>query len=286
MNAPMMGKLMAYGDLIRLDLSIGAGLFLVAGEIFAIGGLPPVHTMLLGFFTLFFIAGSANISNDYFDREVDRINMPTRPLPSKRISICELWALFVLFTISGLITAAMIGFEELVIVGVLWALAFLYNVKLKELGVFGNVTVAFCLGMIFILAGVITGHVHGLILTFAALAFFFDLGEEIACDALDMEGDSVRSTKSLASAWGKEKAMHIAAGMFGIFVVLTLVPVVMGWVWYDYLLVAVVMDLWVIWCVLQLVRSDQIETGRLQIRRLYLSWGLFVFLVAFSRVIG
>jgi geranylgeranylglycerol-phosphate geranylgeranyltransferase len=61
-----------------LDLALVAGFFLIAGEILAIGGLPPANQVLLGFLTLFFISGSANISNDYFDRDVDRINLPGR----------------------------------------------------------------------------------------------------------------------------------------------------------------------------------------------------------------
>jgi len=118
-------KIHACADLIQMDLALGAGLFLVAGEILGSGGLPPGEQMLLGFLTLFFISGSANISNDYFDREVDRINLPTRPLPSGRISIREVWALFTLCTILGFITAAMLGPTVLMIVLVLWVIAFL-----------------------------------------------------------------------------------------------------------------------------------------------------------------
>ncbi len=36
-------KLRACAELIRLDLAFGAGFFLVAGEILAAGGLPPLR---------------------------------------------------------------------------------------------------------------------------------------------------------------------------------------------------------------------------------------------------
>lgn len=97
-RVPTGSKLSACADLIRIDLALGAGFFLVAGQILATGGLPPTGPVLLGFLTLFFISGSANISNDSFDRDVDRINLPSRPLPSGRISVRELWTLFSLFT--------------------------------------------------------------------------------------------------------------------------------------------------------------------------------------------
>jgi geranylgeranylglycerol-phosphate geranylgeranyltransferase len=278
-------KIRACMDLIRMNLALGAGLFLVAGEILSTGGLPPVHLVLLGFLTLFFISGSSNISNDYFDQEVDRINLPTRPLPSGRISIRELWTLFTLFTIFGLITAAMLGPAVLLMVFALWGIAFLYNIKLKEFGFLGNLVVAFCLGMIFILAGILADTINGVVLTFAALAFFFDLGEEVASDALDMKGDEARSSKSLATRWGKNRAMRFSGYLFGIFILLTVVPFLMGWFGYDYLFLTGVMDLWMIGCVISLLRADRVEESRVQVQRLYFSWGLFVFVFALSRVI-
>lgn len=278
-------KIRACLDLIRMDLAVGAGLFLIAGEIIATGELPPIPWMILGFLTLFFISGSANISNDYFDREVDQINLSTRPLPSGRISIRELWALFSLFTISGFITAALLGNTVLLIVFVLWCVALLYNMKLKESGFLGNLSVAFCLGMIFILAGILTGNLNGALITFAFLAFFFDLGEEIACDALDMAGDEVRFTRSIAKQMGTDRAMMVSGGMFGIFILISFVPFLMNWFTFDYMLFTLVLDVWVIRCVLNLIRSQSIADSRKQVRSLYLSWGLFVFVFAFSRLV-
>jgi len=285
MGSSAVVKIQACADLIRMDLALGARLFLVSGEIIATGGLPPLYPVLLGFLTLFFISGSANISNDYFDREVDRINLPTRPLPSGRISIRELWALFSLFTIFGLIAAALLGPAVLITVFVLWGIAFLYNMKLKESGFFGNLIVAFCLGMIFILAGILAENMSWVLLTFAALAFFFDLGEEVAGDAMDVKGDEARSSRSLAKRWGKERAMIFSGFIFGIFILLTLLPYLTGWLWIDYLLPVSLMDTWMVFCVLHLLRAGSIDEGRVQVRRLYLTWGLFVFVFAFSRMI-
>lgn len=120
---------------------------------------------------------------------------------------------------------------------------------------------------------------------FAALAFFFDLGEEIASDAMDIEGDTVRSSESLAKRWGHDRALAVAGLMFGIFFALTLVPFLMGWYGYDYLVPAALIDLWMISCTLALMRSRTIDEGRVQIRRLYLSWGVLVIAVVISRVI-
>ena len=45
--------------------------------------------------------GAGNALNDYFDREVDRVNRPDRPLPSGRVTVAELRALFLAFSAAG-----------------------------------------------------------------------------------------------------------------------------------------------------------------------------------------
>lgn len=285
MESRIVPKLRAYGELIRLDLAFGAGFFLVAGEIFSLGGMPPFSLVVPGFFSLFLISGSANISNDYFDREVDRINLPSRPLPSGRVSVQELWTLFFICSATGLASAWLISPEVFILVLFFWVLSLLYNIRLKEYGIFGNLVVATCVGMTVILGGIAAGAVNGVVLTFGLLAFFFDLGEEIAADAMDMKGDEARSGQSLAGKRGRTPALWFAAFFFFIFWILTIVPYAAGWLGKDYLILTALLDLFMIGCVLSLVRSVGTEEGRVQIQRLYLGWGVFMVVFALSRVL-
>lgn len=284
--APGIGtKLRAYGELIRLDLAFGAGFFVVAGEIFAAGGLPPLSLAGAGFVALFFISGSANIANDYFDREVDRINLPSRPIPSGRVSVREVRALFILASVAGLAAAAFPGPQVFAPAVLLWGLSVLYNMKIKEFGIAGNITVAFCVGMTVILGGLAVHTLSGIVITFGALAFLFDLGEEIAADSMDLEGDRVRSSRSLAGRRGRTFALRLSVLPFSVFIALVPAPFFLGWPWYDYLVMAAVFDIWMIWCVANLVADRSIEEGRVWIRRLYLSWGLFMILVVLARLL-
>ena len=130
---------------------------------------------------------------------MDRVNRPDRPLPSGRISVKELWALFFTFGVVGLASAALLGPVVLALAATVWGVALLYNVRLKEAGLLGNLAVAFCVSRTIVIGGTAAGAVNGLVLTFGALAFLFDLGEEIASDAMDIEGDSVRSSRSIAA---------------------------------------------------------------------------------------
>jgi len=277
-------KLRASAELIRMDLALGAGFFFVAGEIFAFGGLPPLHLVILGFLTLFFISGSANISNDYFDRDVDSINLPSRPLPSGRISVTELLILFSLFSALGMMGAALLGPPILALVFVFWCIALAYNITLKGAGFAGNIVVAVCIGMTIVLGGITVGAINGVVLTFAALAFFFDLGLEIAADTMDAKGDEQRSSKSLAHRRGRDYALRMSGVWLTAFFLLTPVPFLVGWLGYDYLLLMTATDLWMIYCTMRLMRSQTIAEGRNQIRRLYLSWGLFVIVFTLTRL--
>jgi geranylgeranylglycerol-phosphate geranylgeranyltransferase len=231
---------------------------------------------MLGFLTGFFVSGSANIANDYFDREVDRVNRPDRPLPSGRVSLPGLAALVLAFTAAGLAAAALLGPAVLALAGVVWGVALLYNVRLKELGFPGNLAVAFCVSMTVVLSGLATGAVNGLVATFAALAFLFDLGEEIASDAMDVEGDRLRSSRSIAARSGRTVALRLSGVAFSLFIALTFLPYVAGWLGPAYLLCAAAAGLVMGWLAARLVRSATIAEGRVQVRRLYLAWGLVV----------
>jgi len=272
----ILAKACAIIELIRADLVLGAGIFVVAGELLGQGRLPPLPEALLGFLTGLFISGSANISNDYFDREVDRINQPGRPLPSGRVSVIELWTLSLLFAAAGLGAAALLGWPVLALATAIWAVAFLYNVLLKEMGLLGNLCVAFCVGMTIIIGGTIVGSINGIVLTFAALAFLFDLGEEIASDAMDVKGDILRSSSSIAKRKGRIYALRLSVGILASFILLTLLPFFMGWLGYGYLLLILAADLLMARFSYRLIRSNTIEEGRSAIRQLYLTWGMFV----------
>jgi geranylgeranylglycerol-phosphate geranylgeranyltransferase len=90
---------------------------------------------------------------------------------------------------------------------------------------------------------------------------------------------------SLANRKGRTFAIRISGLVFSLFFVLTLIPFLAGWLGYEYLILIAVTDLWMIWCCISLVRCRTREGGRLQIRRLYLSWGLFVIAFTITRIL-
>lgn len=262
---------------MKPELPIAAGICVVAGELLALGHMPEVDVALLGFLTGFFISGFAMISNDYFDLEVDRINRPERPLPSGRVTTSELVVLTCAFTLCGFVTALLLSPLLLSVAVISWVIAILYNWKYKESGLPGNLMVSYSVAGTFIFGGFAAGEpFNGVVWVFGALAFTFDLGEEIANGVMDMEGDAKRSVKSLARTRGRSFALRLSAALFAVVVILSLLPYAAGWLGELYLVLVVPTDILVSYFALRLLRSQTQEEGRRRTRQLYLTMVLFV----------
>ena len=83
----------------------------------------------------------------------------------------------------------LISITALTVACVVWLIGFLYNWKFKK-PVSGNLLVCISVGMTFIYGGITVGYPFDkMVWYFAVLALFIDLGEEIAADSLDIEGD-------------------------------------------------------------------------------------------------
>lgn len=226
------------------------------------------------------------ISNDYFDLDVDRINHPQRPLASGRISVRELMILTSLFSVAGFVTSVSLGPLAVAFAVIIWIVAISYNWRYKETGLLGNIMVALSVAWFFIFGGVtVGGMTNGLVWTFAALAFIFDLGEEIASDAMDMEGDEKRSTMTIARIYGKMYALRVSSFLFALFVIVSFLPFVTGWFSSSYLVVFVPMDLVALYLVMKLLTSQTVEKGRARLRQLYLAMVFFVIAFVAIRVL-
>ena len=269
-------KLRAIHGLIKTELPTAAGVCVVAGEVIS-GQTLSLNTVLLGFAVGFFLSGNAMMTNDYWDLEVDKVNHPDRPLPSGRITVNELKVLAAVFSVAGLSAAAKLGTVPLVFSVIIWIIGLLYNWRYKETGLIGNLMVGFSVASTFILGGIAAGGVfNGLVWLFGGIAFLFDLAEEIASGAMDVEGDAKRDVKSLARVRGREFALRTSALVFGAVVVLTFLPFLFGWLGFFYLVSVVTLNAGIIYLVYRLLKSTALSEGRKYLRLLYISMMVFV----------
>jgi geranylgeranylglycerol-phosphate geranylgeranyltransferase len=274
-------------QLIRPELPLAAGVCVVVGQAIALGELPPISVVGLGFSLGFFLSSSAMVFNDYFDLEVDRINAPQRPYPSGLLSQTEVIALGGLTAVIGVGIALVIHPIAFVLSLIVWVLGFLYNWKLKAAGLWGNLIVSTSVAMTFILGGVSVGQAaNPMPWIFGLTAFVFDLAEEIAGDAMDMAGDQKRSSRSIAILYGKKTALRISGLLFGAVILLTFFPVLWGETSLAYLIPITITDGLILFFTDKLLKSLTPQEGRGSMRGLYLSASMGLIAFICGRFIG
>ncbi len=281
-----MKKIKAVIELLRPELLIAAGVCVIIGEIITLGKLSSPSEISLGFLWGFFLSGPAIILNDLFDIEVDRVNAPKRPLPSGLISMSTVIIFTIITTLIGLTVSFFIGKSAVILYLIFWIIGFLYNWKLKEFGLLGNLSVSSSVAITIILGAIVVGDPWNKIVgIFTLIVFLLNLGEEIAADAMDIEGDKQRNIKSIAILYGRKNALRISAFLFIIAIVLSFLPFIWGLFGIVYLIIISLMDILILFFTIKLIKSKSIETGHVLIRKIYLSGLLGMILIILSRIV-
>ena len=158
---------------------------------------------MLGLFIIFFTSATALILNDYFDYETDTVNAPERPLPAGLVTKRDVVVLSMVAALLGMVSSALISAAALLVTVVMWIVGVAYNWRLKRAGLLGNLMVSSSVGMTFIFGGIVAGHPTEVVVWwFGVVAMLVNLGEEIAADAMDREGDKLIGPRSLAVVLG------------------------------------------------------------------------------------
>ena len=278
-------KMLGLFRLFRFELPFTAGVCVILGELLALGKLPTTAEMVLGFLSVFFISATSLVLNDYFDLEIDKINAPERSLPAGLVTQRDAVLLSIALTLLGFITSYMISFGALVTVVLVWVVGFLYNWRFKRAGLIGNLMVSFSVGMTFIYGGIAVGKpFEKIVWFFGILVMLIDLGEEIAADAMDAEGDSQAGSRSLALKFGPENALKISGIIFLSVIVVSCLPFLFGWLEWIYLIPILFMDAVILYSTIKLLDSRTLNR-RVYIRWIYLSGLVSILFFILIRVI-
>ena len=281
-----MKKLKGLARLLRFELPSSAGICVIMGQLLALGKFASVFVTVSGFLSVFLISASILVLNDYFDIETDKINAPDRPIPSNLVSPSEALSFAIFLLLAGLLLSYIINVQALVISIVLSITGFLYNGFFKRSGLPGNLMVSFSVGMTFIYGGATVGlPFHKIVLFFALIAALIDLGEEIAADSMDIKGDLLINSKSIAIKFGEQKALKISCTIFLLVILLSFVPFILSWFSAFYLIPIGIMDLSITLPAIKLLNSKN-EEGRKFIRWIYLGSTFALVLFLIMRLLG
>jgi geranylgeranylglycerol-phosphate geranylgeranyltransferase len=195
-----------------------------------------------GFWAGFLLLAASMVLNDYFDREIDAINSPTKPLPSGAVNPSEALSLAIVLTSFGLLFAASTGPSTLLTALLSIVLMVAYNAKAKRFGLLGNGLVSVNMAIPFIYGGVAVRSLTWSLAIFATLAFLASLGREIMKGIVDVKGDAAKGIRSVAVTKGSTQAGKQSAVLFVSAVALSALPMLFGLVSILYLPLVAICD--------------------------------------------
>jgi len=216
------GKIGIFAKLTRAEHAVlsAAGVFVALIIALKAGGEISFDDFAFALFVPVLINLGAFALNDYLDIEADRANgRKERPLVSGELEPVHALNTGIFGLVVGGALGFLINFEAGIISSIFAFLSFLYNWKLKDIAVLGNLLISFSMGISFIFAAVATGFLFGNIpielLILAIGAGFAGFGREIVKTVQDVEGDrKARGSKTLPVLIGKKNSLIIAALSF------------------------------------------------------------------------
>jgi geranylgeranylglycerol-phosphate geranylgeranyltransferase len=239
-NSPLQ-KPIGLVHMMRLPNCIMIGLAVVVGEALVSQAIT-ARAAFYGFMTGFLLLASSMILNDYFDREIDRINEPKRPLAAGTVKPAEAISFAIIVASLGMFFAANLGAVALLIAVASIVIMILYNARVKKLGLIGNAFVSINVAIPFIFGGFAVGNPTWSLGIFTLLAFLSSLGREIMKGIVDVAGDSAKGVKTVAAISGNVRAASQGATLFLGAVGLSVLPLFLGLVSFYYIPLVVICD--------------------------------------------
>jgi geranylgeranylglycerol-phosphate geranylgeranyltransferase len=217
---------------------------------------------------------AGNSLNDYFDREVDKVAHPARPIPKGLVTPSGALVASVLLFAIALALSFMINLWSIAIVITSIAVMVGYERFLKAEGIAGNLAISWLTGALFLFGGAAVESLD-LAWILAALAFLATFGREVVKDIQDIEGDR-GSRHTLPMRVGTRRAGILASIGFLAAVALSPAPYLLDLLSVWYVPVVAVADAIFIYCAL--IHFKEPEKGQ-RIAKLAMFVALLAFLV-------
>lgn len=244
--------------------AIGAFVGGIDGHVIAVGAAVGATVLAVG---------AGNAINDYFDREIDRINKPDRPIPRGAVTPRQTLAFSGVLFVGAVFLALQLPALAIAIAGVNLLALIAYTEFFKGLPGVGNAIVSYLVGSTFLFGGATVGNVEATVVLFL-LAAVSTLTREIIKDVEDVEGDSEEGLNTLPIAIGARPALLVGAGLLVAAVAASPVPYLLGTFGLAYVLVVALADAVMLFATWESF-SDPAEG------QTHLKYGMFLATVAF-----
>ena len=178
--------------------------------------------IIIGSVIVYFFMAAGNMMNDYFDRELDKINHPERPIPSGRLRASDVKVSAGLIYILLIILGLLINLAMLIILIIALFLMLGYEASLKSRGFIGNMAISILVALLFMFGAAAVSKFE-VVIFLSLLAFLATLTREIVKDIQDIEGDVDRCT--MPKRLGIKSASIVASIIILIAIILSPLPI-------------------------------------------------------------
>ena len=278
-----MGRFSGFVRLMRPINCLMMGFAVLVGAVLAKSQFSTMNWLNVGFgfLTGFTLCAAAMVINDYYDRKIDAINEPRRPIPSGLVKTQEALVFMAVLAAAGFVFAYFVSVLCLAVAFASLMITTIYLTIGKRSGLPGNFLVSACVALPFVYGSITVIDTVGLnVILFASMAFLSNTGREITKGIVDVKGDSAESVKTLAVRYG-EKNAAITASMFYIFAVaLTPITWLLGLVSVWFIPFVLVTDIGLVTCSALLLNDPTREKAR-KIKKtvlLLFIFGLFAYI--------
>lgn len=279
-----MGKLQGFVRLMRPINCLMMGFAVFVGVVLAVENLSDVIWLdvAFGFLTGFTLCAAAMVVNDYYDRAIDAVNEPTRPIPSGLVTVREALALAFVLTVVGFVFSFFTSVLCLGVAAVSWVFVVTYVTVGKRTGLPGNFLVSACVATPFIYGNIaVLGWVPLNVWLFAAMAFLSNTGREITKGIVNVKGDAAEGVKTLAARYGERNGAIVAAVFYVFAVALSPFPWLLGLVSFWFIPAVILTDVGFVLSSTLLLKDYSRENAR-RIKKIVLLWfvtGLLAFVL-------
>jgi geranylgeranylglycerol-phosphate geranylgeranyltransferase len=261
-------------ELTRPGNAVAAGVLTFTGAFVSGGVAAAPAAVAAAVLATIAATGGGNAINDYFDRAIDAVNQPDRPIPrgaiSARGALAVSIGLFAVATVAAL-TLPLIAIG-IAVVNLLALVA--YTEWFKGRPLVGNALVAYLTGSAFLFGGAALGDPFGAGVLFL-LAAVATLTREIVKDVEDIAGDRQEGLRTLPIVVGRQPALWAGVAVITIAVAASAVPYLDDTFGLSYLLVVVPADAVMLWAAFRSFR-DPTASQRWLKRGMFLATAAFV----------
>jgi geranylgeranylglycerol-phosphate geranylgeranyltransferase len=232
--------MLSYLKILRPSIIFLTAFAVLVGAL--IVGYYQLTSIIIAIIVASLIAGAGNVTNDYFDYEIDKINKPGRAIPSGKLKRknASYYAL-VLYLIANVLAILFLNFYMILLAIFNTFVTFFYAWKIKKT-VFGHFIDSWLTSSTFLFGGLLAALNATVILLFSA-AYLANLSREITKGIEDREGDRKVGAKTFAVVTGNIFSAWVAISFIIFSIIISFIPYLFNLLNIYYLFLVVMADL-------------------------------------------